>query len=259
MKLKYYLRGLGIGMAVTAVILHFSVYTSVPVLTNEEIMERARQLGMIDRVVLSENESLANTDNDITADSEDGHTDISGESDDPTDEQDNENPSDAEENDDGNNDDGIGDSDESDGDDVGNNAGEDNEQGNGNNTGEEDARVTTNNAGENNTQGNGNNGDEDYIPGGGNNDNDGSGAGEQVEGMGGTGEMGETIVITIVGGDSSVSVAAKLAQAGLVSSGAAYDDYLCSNGYDRRITTGVHVIPMGASEKEIAEIITTRQ
>ncbi len=71
-------------------------------------------------------------------------------------------------------------------------------------------------------------------------------------------EVAEMIQITVVGGDGSGTVARKLAQAGLVEDAQAYDKYLCSNGYDKRICTGTHSIPAGASEKEIAEIITSR-
>ena len=49
MKLKYYLRGLGIGMAVTALILGISFSgrqgQEVQTLTDEQIRERASELG----------------------------------------------------------------------------------------------------------------------------------------------------------------------------------------------------------------------
>lgn len=63
-------------------------------------------------------------------------------------------------------------------------------------------------------------------------------------------------VITIVSGDSSVSVASKLQQAGIISSVASYDAYLCSNGYDKKIRTGTYTIPADAGDEEIARIIT---
>lgn len=82
---------------------------------------------------------------------------------------------------------------------------------------------------------------------------------EQQEGMSGAEDGQDGVTITIVNGDSSVSVAGKLAALGLVSSQAEYDAYLCSHGYDRTIRTGVHVIPAGATEQQIAEIITSKQ
>ena len=47
MRLKYYLRGLGIGIIVTAVILMISNAGQKSSMTDDEIMERAEQLGMI--------------------------------------------------------------------------------------------------------------------------------------------------------------------------------------------------------------------
>lgn len=64
--------------------------------------------------------------------------------------------------------------------------------------------------------------------------------------------------ITVSSGDGSDTVAEKLYEAGLVSDAAAYDKYLCQNGYDKKICTGVKTIPAGAGEAEIAKILTTR-
>ena len=64
--------------------------------------------------------------------------------------------------------------------------------------------------------------------------------------------------ITVSSGDGSDTVAKKLYEVGLVSDAAAYDRYLCQNGYDKKICTGVKTIPAGATEAEIAQILTTR-
>jgi len=64
--------------------------------------------------------------------------------------------------------------------------------------------------------------------------------------------------ITIAPGDSSTIVANKLEAAGIIRDAAAFDSFLCEAGYDRRITTGKKMIPAGASEVEIAGIITVR-
>lgn len=64
--------------------------------------------------------------------------------------------------------------------------------------------------------------------------------------------------ITVSSGDGSDTVARKLYEAGLISDAAAYDRYLCQNGYDKKICTGVKTIPAGATEAEIAQILTTR-
>lgn len=51
MKLKYYLRGLGIGILVTAVIM--GIASGKRKMTDEEVRARARELGMVESTVLS--------------------------------------------------------------------------------------------------------------------------------------------------------------------------------------------------------------
>lgn len=67
----------------------------------------------------------------------------------------------------------------------------------------------------------------------------------------------ESILITIRSGESSVSVSKTLEEAGLVASAQGYDRYLCENGYDKKIRSGEHRIPVGADDAEIAAIITS--
>lgn len=78
---------------------------------------------------------------------------------------------------------------------------------------------------------------------------------ESVESTDST-ETGETVTITVVRGDSSVSVSRDLEEAGLVESAKDFDRYLCNNGYDKRISVGTYEIPHGSSEEKIAKIIT---
>jgi hypothetical protein len=66
------------------------------------------------------------------------------------------------------------------------------------------------------------------------------------------------VTITVNSGDGSQTVARKLANAGVISDAAAYDKFLCSGGYDKKICTGTHTIPAGATDEEIAKIITTK-
>jgi len=68
-------------------------------------------------------------------------------------------------------------------------------------------------------------------------------------------QQGESVTIRIASGDSSFTVCKKLAEAGLVESAADYDTYLCRNGYDKHIRAGSFEIPAGADEEEIAGII----
>lgn len=67
---------------------------------------------------------------------------------------------------------------------------------------------------------------------------------------------GGTKSITIVGGDSSYTVAKKLEATGVVSSASSYDTYLCEHGYDKKIRPGTFQIPAGATEEQIAKIVT---
>ena len=67
----------------------------------------------------------------------------------------------------------------------------------------------------------------------------------------------ETIVTFVVQhGDSSISVARRAQELGLVVSAADFDVFLCQNGYDKRISVGSYEIAVGESEKEIADKIT---
>lgn len=64
--------------------------------------------------------------------------------------------------------------------------------------------------------------------------------------------------LQINSGDSSDRVARKLQDAGIVSSAAEFDLFLCNNGYDRYIRTGTYNIPAGSTDREIADMITGR-
>lgn len=226
MRLRHYLRGLGIGMAVTALILHFSVQAAEPSMTDEEVMARARELGMIENVVLSRNDPTINDGNSISGGNiAGGEAAVSA------------------------NGNAVAD-------------GEDTVSGNGNAAGGQNSDVASSGQGDHSgtaENGNASSGDpagEDIPSAAGNDDETET---ESQEGMSGTEAGQDSVTITVTNGDSSVSVAGKLAALGLVSSQAEYDAYLCSHGYDRTIRTGVHVIPVGATEQQIAEIITSKQ
>jgi hypothetical protein len=47
LKLKYYLRGLGIGMIVTTLILMLSVQIHGGIMTDDKVVKRAKELGMV--------------------------------------------------------------------------------------------------------------------------------------------------------------------------------------------------------------------
>ena len=66
------------------------------------------------------------------------------------------------------------------------------------------------------------------------------------------------IKITVSSGDSSYTVAKKLVGAGIISDASEFDTFLCQKGYDRYIRTGDFTIPADASNDAIAKIITGR-
>lgn len=68
----------------------------------------------------------------------------------------------------------------------------------------------------------------------------------------------EIVTITVNRGYSSEKVSALAEEAGLVQDARDFNLYLCENGYDKRIVTGVHQIPMNATYEEIAMILTGR-
>jgi len=65
-----------------------------------------------------------------------------------------------------------------------------------------------------------------------------------------------SIIFTIRSGVSSDTVCSQLEEDGLVESAAAFDQFLINNGYSRKISAGEYEIPVGATEEEIAKIIT---
>lgn len=69
-------------------------------------------------------------------------------------------------------------------------------------------------------------------------------------------ETAETVTFEIRSGSGSDTVSRNLAAAGLVADASAFDDYLCDNGYSRRIRVGTYEIPVGSTDEEIARIIT---
>ena len=60
MKLKYYLRGLGIGIIVTTVLLMIAFALHKPVMSDADVINRAKQLGMI---MPEDEEPLRSTEN----------------------------------------------------------------------------------------------------------------------------------------------------------------------------------------------------
>lgn len=68
----------------------------------------------------------------------------------------------------------------------------------------------------------------------------------------------ENATLVIGRGESSTTVSKNLQKAGVINDAVSFDKFLCSNGYDKKIITGTYEIPFGASEDEIAKIITRK-
>ena len=65
--------------------------------------------------------------------------------------------------------------------------------------------------------------------------------------------------IIIVSGDGSYTVAKKLQDVGVISSAETFDDFLCEHGYDKRLRTGTFSIPADAGDEQIARIVTGQE
>jgi cell division protein FtsN len=63
----------------------------------------------------------------------------------------------------------------------------------------------------------------------------------------------------ISSGSSSGMVSRNLVEAGLVEDAVAFDQFLCDNGYSKALRVGNYEIPQGSSYEEIAKIITGKR
>ncbi|MBQ9359972.1 MAG: hypothetical protein IJT96_02915 [Lachnospiraceae bacterium] len=69
----------------------------------------------------------------------------------------------------------------------------------------------------------------------------------------------EVVIINVSSGDGSMSVATKMVQSGLISDARQFDSYLVLSGYDRRLVVGPHPIPKNATPAEMGAILTSKQ
>lgn len=253
MKLKYQMRGLGIGIMVTALLMGVATGKGIP-LSDAEIKAKALELGMVDREALkltdlkdgaSAPEGMASQDKEGIAVS-DGSGAEDAENPDPSS---------------GTN--GTGGADIASGADGA--GGLDAASGVGEGEGDPDAASGV---GEDE-------GGSDVVPGAGygaggvgtvsgtesSDDPDGASDGGGFTGIdtlpeGGGAEQADSVTVVIEFGVTSSRVSEILEEAGLVEDAAVFDDYLCSNGYSRKITAGVYEIRPGTSEEELVAIIT---
>lgn len=171
MKLKYYMRGLGVGIIVTALLMGVALSGRKESMTDEEIRERALEMGMVEE------------ENGVLADD-------------------------------------LGKEEETE---IPENAGQSISENEVEQKTEPEAEITPEAESEPN------------------------GADETENG---------SVIITVYSGDGSRSVANRLLEAGVIADAAAFDTFLCQNGYDKRIAAGEHEISLGATEREIAEALT---
>ena len=221
MERKYYLRGLGIGIVVTAIIMGIAT-SGKRGMTDEEVIARAKELGMVENTVLSEKtEEEAETEAAVDiANAEDAteksaieetkKPETSTEQKQNTTEE-TEKPETSEEQKE--------------------------------NTTEETKKPETSTEQKQNTT------EETKKP---------ETSTEQQTTADKKEDITSAVVktITVNSGDGSYTVAKKLAEAGVVTSAENFDTYLCQNGYDKKLRTGNFSIPADASDEQIARIVT---
>ncbi|MCM1261597.1 MAG: hypothetical protein NC313_02665 [Butyrivibrio sp.] len=281
LNLKYYLRGLGLGIVVTAIIMCI-LNAGDDEMTDEEIIARAKQLGMIEDTVLTDGLNTEKQDNgDSSGEGQDGDSSAEDQNSNGagTQTDDNENANNGETGaegqagdtkpqtttpllpeswtgastveaaeagsllDDGNDaaqpEEGASDAE------AGNVSGTG--DGNGDvvqagSQGAEDSNSGTTQAGSQ--------GAEDSN----------SDTAQDNDGMAGVGTQDEPAVfpkvLIISSGEGSYTVSKKLVQIGAIESAEEFDTYLCENGYDKKIRTGTYTIPVGATNEQMAKIVT---
>lgn len=69
----------------------------------------------------------------------------------------------------------------------------------------------------------------------------------------------DVVVLTVNRGDNSFEICKKLQALGVVENAKNYDSYLCSVGLDRFIYAGEYSIPKGSSDEEIAFLLTGKR
>lgn len=242
MELKYYLRGIGLGIIVTAVIMGFAL-PNERTMTDDQVRKRARELGMIESTILAgEPKEDAETEDDKKNNSEENvSVEILESGQEATDEKDIERIEQIQ---------AAADA-----------------MGTDSNTEDVDSDIENADTGTEDTDGSteGENGSTESMNS--NIENTESDAGIDTDAVEGETEAAEgnvsvssgSFIITINSGDGSDTASRKLAAAGVVSSASNYDDFLCANGYDKRIRPGTYSIPADASDEQIARIITGQE
>ncbi len=215
MKLRYQMRGLGIGIIVTALLMGVVKGEKLP-LSDAEIKAKALELGMVesDSMKLSDIPGGQSSDDSGTAPNPGGESDGR---------------------------EGAGSGSEPDA-----NSGE---EGSGAPEGEGDS--DTGGEARDEEEGSAPHGSQENAEG---NGQDAGGTPGSAR-LGGTGAEGERVTVVIEEGVTSYSVCELLEELGLIEDADSLDYYICSNSYSRSIQEGVYEIPRGTSDEEIVSII----
>ena len=206
MKLRMYLRGLGLGMIVTALVLSFGVKSENKTMTDAEVRARAKELGMVE-----DSEKLKDAVSKEAVNGEEAAAEVtdSANEDEPAEEVTEPNEVKA---------DGTDKSEEP--------------------VEDKKPEATKDDAGKPEEV------TEEPVK--------ESSPEEKVE----DDKSKKPYSLKIERGYSSDRVAGILEDAGVIDNAAAFDRYLCSNGYDKRISVGSYQIPKGADYSTVAKLIT---
>ncbi|MBR0164465.1 MAG: hypothetical protein IJQ12_07315 [Lachnospiraceae bacterium] len=260
MKLKMYLIGLGMGVIVTAVIMGIALSGRVREMTDEEILARARQLGMVEAGRLTETPDNGNTTylltQNETVDTTAENTAVMAPADQSTasslvitgEEDDTEAAAAQQE--------------------TGSQAdtsGGEGTSADGAGTQGQERETATQNAAQTPAQpANGTDTGTDARTDGGTQTvpaqgNAGNANAQNVQGASqeNTPVTG-SIVVTIPDASSSEEICTLLETAGVIDNANAFNNYLIQNGRDRYISTGAKLIPRGSSYEDVSRILTGR-
>ena len=256
MKLKYYLRGMGIGIILTAIVMGFALGGRKATISDAEVIRRAKELGMIEAGtgVLTQTSGEAGQNNDKTDTStsdtplgktgekipEEVNQEVTG-----TDQSVPEMDGDAQEGQDPQTEEGSSETESSDDDARG--------------AAEQEVKTTDTASADNNAESTAHSSEDSSTD-----LTSNSSTSESTESAAAattseavTGSVNAaTKTITIPGGLGSEGVAAILAREGIIDDAGSFNAYLVDRKIDRIIRSGVKTIPAGANYEQIADIIT---
>ncbi|MBO4311339.1 MAG: hypothetical protein J5856_09790 [Lachnospiraceae bacterium] len=231
MNLRSYLKGIGVGIIVAALVLIIAGKINKAAVSDDEIKRRAKELGMIESTTLSEplgNKSSLKDYEEIPGNKEKSVSDNLSE---------NENSSDI-----SIDNAGISEKDSKEKDAL-NEESSTEAKNDTSDTNKNESDVNTSEINESDKNASDKDADKNSDKGNNESNNDKNT------------DMGETVRVEIISGMSSESVASAVKAAGLVSDDIEFNSYLCSNGYDKTLRVGSHEIKKGADFETIARAL----